>query len=95
MPRGFAISHVNLTHRNWTAVGQTNLPLYPIVDPHGLVTPLFDGWSLDFWIIGADDRKLLPSKLESVAQRLELDPQPTVQPVGRQAGHRSECLRCA
>ena len=21
MPRGFAISHVNLTHRNWTAVG--------------------------------------------------------------------------
>ena len=86
IPRGFAISHVNLTHRNWTAVGQTNLPLYPIVDPRGLVTPLFDGWSLDFWIIGADDRKLLPSKLERVAQRLELDPRPAVQTVGRQDG---------
>jgi len=86
MPRGFAISHVNLTHRNWTAVGQANLPLYPIVDSHGLVTPLLDGWSLDFWIVSANGRKLLPSKLETIDQRLELDPQPTVQTVGYQDG---------
>ncbi|MFO7715053.1 hypothetical protein, partial [Desulfosarcina sp.] len=37
--RGFAFSHVNLTHRNWTAVGHPDLPYYPIVDPRGLVTP--------------------------------------------------------
>lgn len=81
MPRGFAISHVNLTHRNWTAVGQANLPLYPIVDPRGLVTPLFDGWSLDFWMITKSGRKLLPSQLEYVDQRLKLYPQPTVETI--------------
>lgn len=86
MPRGFAISHVNLTHRNWTAVGQADLPLYPIVDPRGLVTPLFDGWSLDFWTVSDKRRKLLPSKLEHLDQRLELDPQPTVRTISRQDG---------
>jgi hypothetical protein len=86
MPRGFAISHVNLTHRNWTAVGQPNLPLYPIVDPRGLVTPLFDGWSLDFWIVTPNGRKLLPSKLKRIDQRLELDPRPTVKTAARLDG---------
>src|ERR1041384_4096792 len=52
IPRAFSFSHINLTHRNWTAVGLPDVPHYPIVDPRGLVTPLFDGWSLDFWIIG-------------------------------------------
>jgi hypothetical protein len=86
MPRGFAISHVNLTHRNWTAVGQTNLPLYPIVDPRGLVTPLYDGWSLDFWIVTANGRKLLPSRLECIDQCLKFDPQPTVRTTSRLDG---------
>ena len=86
MPRGFTFSHVNLTHRNWTAVGRPDLPLYPIVDPRGLVTPLHDGWSLDFWIISADDRKMLPSKLNTVDQQLELDPRPTVRTFSRQNG---------
>ncbi|MEZ4551603.1 MAG: hypothetical protein R2874_14310 [Desulfobacterales bacterium] len=55
IPRAFSFSHVNLTHRNWTAVGHPDLSVYPIVDPRGLVTPLYDGWSLDFWIIGDGD----------------------------------------
>jgi hypothetical protein len=84
MPRGFTFSHVNLTHRNWTAVGRPDLPLYPIVDPRGLVTPLNDCWSLDFWIISADGRKMLPSKLSTVDQQLELDPRPAVRTVSRQ-----------
>jgi hypothetical protein len=71
VPRGFSFSHINLTHRNWTAVGLPDLPFYPIVDPRGLVTPLYDGWSLDFWLIGTDGRWLVPAKLEHAEQRLE------------------------
>ena len=47
IPRAFSFSHVNLTHRNWTAIGLPELSIYPIVDPRGLVTPLQDGWSID------------------------------------------------
>ena len=76
IPRAFSFSHINLTHRNWTAVGHPDFPLYPIVDPRGLVTPLHDGWSLDFWVI-SDSGQLLPSKLEddAVRQRLHLEPE--------------------
>ena len=71
IPRAFSFTHVNLTHRNWTAVGHPQLPLYPIVDPRGLVTPLFDGWSIDLWLLSPTGERLLPSKLEQVQQRLE------------------------
>jgi hypothetical protein len=73
IPRGFAISHVNLTHRNWTAIGWPDCPELPIVDPRGLLTPLTDGWSLDGWIATDDGRWLLPSRSEVCAQRLELE----------------------
>jgi len=63
IPRAFSFSHINLTHRNWTAVGLPDVPFYPIVDPRGLVTPLFDGWSLDFWLVPATGDLLLPSRL--------------------------------
>jgi hypothetical protein len=63
IPRAFSFSHINLTHRNWTAVGLPDVPYYPIVDPRGLVTPLFDGWSLDFWLVPENGPLLLPSKL--------------------------------
>ncbi|HSP41408.1 MAG TPA: hypothetical protein VLO11_00930, partial [Luteolibacter sp.] len=80
VPRAFSFSHINLTHRNWTAVGEPSLPVYPIVDPRGLVTPLHDGWSLDFWIVSEDRRRLLPSKLDdsAVTQKLVMDPAPEV-----------------
>jgi hypothetical protein len=48
IPRGFSFSHVNITHRNWTALGHPSLSFYPIVDPRGLTTPLLDGP----WIFG-------------------------------------------
>jgi len=72
IPRAFSFSHVNLTHRNWTAVGWPDLPVYPLVDPRGLITPLYDGWSLDFWLLCEDGQRLLPSKLPVVDQRLDL-----------------------
>lgn len=78
VPRAFSFSHINLTHRNWTAVGRPGLAAYPIVDPRGLVTPLEDGWSLDFWVI-SQERRLLPSKLEDHAVRQQLILEPTLE----------------
>ncbi len=62
VPRAFSLTHVNLTHRNWTAIGLPDCAQMPLVDPRGLVTPLFDGWSLDTWVIPADGPPLLPSR---------------------------------
>ncbi|HWA87722.1 MAG TPA: hypothetical protein VG710_15945, partial [Opitutus sp.] len=72
IPRAFSFSHINLTHRNWTAVGLPDVPFYPIVDPRGLVTPLFDGWSLDFWFVPESGPVLWPSKLGDIEQELSL-----------------------
>lgn len=70
IPRAFSFSHINLTHRNWTAVGLPDVPYFPIVDPRGLVTPLFDGWSLDFWLLPESGSPLAPSKLAEFEQHL-------------------------
>jgi hypothetical protein len=73
IPRGFAFSHVNLTHRNWTAVGHPDQPYYPIVDPRGLVTPYLDSWSIDCWMLSNDGRMLVPSEADNAHQRLYLE----------------------
>jgi len=73
IPRAFSFSHINLTHRNWTAVGRPDVPYYPVVDPRGLVTPLFDGWSLDCWVVPAEGPPLFPSKLDLFDQELLFD----------------------
>lgn len=73
IPRAFSFSHINLTHRNWTAVGVPDVPYYPIVDPRGLLTPQFDGWSLDFWLVPADSPPVWPSKLDDYQQTLSFD----------------------
>lgn len=71
VPRAFAITHVNLTHRNWTAVGVPDLSELALVDPRGLLTPFADGWSLDCWIVDDDSGQLLPSRAPAAAQTLE------------------------
>ncbi len=78
IPRAFSITHVNLTHRNWTAVGRPDLACYPIVDPRGLVTPLFDGWSLDVWVLPHEGSPLIPSRCRDVRQELKYGPDPRV-----------------
>ncbi len=62
IPREFSITHVNLTHRNWTGCGLPDVDRIPIVDPRGLVTPFWAGWSLDAWVLAEDDRRLVPSR---------------------------------
>lgn len=87
VPRAFSITHINLTHRNWTAVGLPDCPALPIVDPRGLVTPFYDGWSLDGWVIAADGRSLVPARLTGgVEQRLEIDGRLAVTTATRQGG---------
>ena len=70
IPRAFSMSHINITHRNWTAVGLPGFIEMPLVDPRGMVTPHFDGWSIDFWIVGSDSPSLFPSKLPQVHQSM-------------------------
>lgn len=68
VPRAFSITHVNLTHRNWTAVGVPGIDALPIVDPRGLLTPHWDSWSLDAWVLDHEGRWLIPSELKQARQ---------------------------
>ena len=69
VPRGHLPVTTNLTARNWTAVGTPDSGHQAIVDPRGLVTPWFDGWSLDWWV-RSDDRWIFPSRASDVRQSL-------------------------
>jgi len=73
IPRAFSLTSINLTHRNWTALGIPDSNEFSIVGPRGLVTPCYDGWSLDAWIIPDEGRPLIPSRLASVSQKLIMD----------------------
>lgn len=73
IPRAFSVTHINLTHRNWTAVGVPGFMEAPVVDPRGLVMPFFDSWSIDAWVIAEDGRKVIPSRLAEAQQNYELD----------------------
>ncbi len=86
IPRAFSITHVNLTHRNWTAIGWPDCPELPIVDPRGLLTPRYDGWSLEGWIMTDDGRALLPSRAPGCEQRLDIGDGLTVVTASRAAG---------
>src|SRR5438045_1670020 len=84
VPRGHIPTLANLTNRNWTMVGNVGSPWEAIVDARGLVTPWFDGWSLDWWV-GADDRWHFPSREVTVRQRL-VDAAPVVETMMRVPG---------
>ena len=72
VPRAFSLTHINLTHRNWTAVGLPDCEELPIVDPRGLLTPFWDSWSITSWIITDDGQELLPAREKQAEQRLQL-----------------------
>ncbi len=69
VPRSHMGLSMNITHRNWTAVGSMECSTEPIVDPRGLVTPFKDGWSIDVWVI-TDDDIFFPSYSDEVTQEL-------------------------
>jgi len=68
IPRGFAITHINTVHRNWTAVGIPSSMFLPIVDPRGMLMPAYDSWSVDCWVLDAKKRNLLPSQMAYAEQ---------------------------
>ena len=72
IPRAFSITHINLTNRNWTAVGIPGIDALPIIDPRGLITPFWDSWSIDAWIVSEHREPLYPSKLEAVTQYMDM-----------------------
>jgi hypothetical protein len=72
IPRSFLITHINITHRNWTAVGLPDCDTYSIVDPRGLLTPFWDSWSLDAWIVRKDGQSLYPSQMQTSEQELDI-----------------------
>ena len=61
---------INITHRNWTAVGTPNGFYEAIVDPRGLVTPLPREWSVDTWLV-TSDQAFFPSRAASAEQSYE------------------------
>ncbi|MEX2963572.1 hypothetical protein [Microbulbifer sp. TYP-18] len=72
IPRAFSITHCNLSHRNWTAVGQPDCEEMPIVDPRGLLMPYYDGWSIDVWVVDDGGDRLIPAKAGDCCQKLEM-----------------------
>ncbi|WP_213995144.1 hypothetical protein [Arsukibacterium sp.] len=86
IPRAFSITHINLTHRNWTAIGYPDCPELPIVDPRGLLTPFLDSWSLDGWIMPEDGDCLLPSRLDECQQQLTVAGDVSITTTTRQQG---------
>ncbi len=70
IPRSFSLTQINLTHRNWTALGVPDGTEFPLVDPRGLLTPYYDGWSVDAWIIPEKGEPLIPSRSKSTVQKM-------------------------
>jgi len=70
IPRSFSLTQINLTHRNWTALGVPGSTEFPLVDPRGLVTPYYDSWSIDCWLIPEVGAPLIPSRACDVSQTI-------------------------
>lgn len=62
VPRAFSCSHSHPIHRNWTEVGMAGLPFSLHIDPRARTTPLFAGWSMDFWMVIEPGTRLRPRK---------------------------------
>lgn len=69
IPRSHLAVSVNVTHRNWTAIGNMNCDVEPIVDPCGSVVPFNDGWSLECWI-KYKNNLIIPAYCKDVKQKL-------------------------
>lgn len=78
IPRAFSLTHINLTQRNWTAVGLPDFPELPIIDARGMVTPWLDGWSVDGWVIADKLPPLIPSRAISASQEFLFEKSPSV-----------------
>ena len=69
LPRSHALSHINLTHRNWTILGALGNSHRAVVDPCGLVTPWLGGWSFDCWL-ATPNKLYLPARQDEIKQKI-------------------------
>lgn len=70
MGRGHHLFCINCTHRNWTGIGCIGSKEEALVDPRGLLTPSYDGWSIDCWIY-LNGNLIAPSCLKNILQYAE------------------------
>lgn len=77
IPRSHIGVSVNVTHRNWTAIGNMECDVEPIVDPCGSVVPFIDGWSIECWIKYKGEI-IIPAYCKNIKQKL-LDDFPVVE----------------
>jgi len=69
IPRSHLGLSVNVTNRNWTAIGNLNCDVEPIVDPRGSVMPFRNGWTLELWI-KHNGLLIIPAYVTNVKQNL-------------------------
>ena len=69
IPRGFQVPSINVSHRNWTALGNLYNEKEAIIDTRGLLTPRINSWSVDVFVVYHGEL-YAPSKLKSVKQRV-------------------------
>ena len=69
LPRSHSLSHINLTHRNWTILGALGNSHRAVVDPCGLITPWLGGWSLDYWL-ATQDKLHVPARQDEIKQKM-------------------------
>ncbi len=69
---GLPALSINVTHRNWTTLSFPGINEHAVVDPMGLITPLPNSWSVDFWVTH-NDTLISPSRLPNVSQSLVHD----------------------
>ena len=91
VPRGHLPVMTNMTGRNWTGVAPPHSSRKAIVDPRGLVTPWFDGWSLDWWV-GTGSRWHLPSRADEVRHGLVGATPVTETVIGVEGGEAAELV---
>src|SRR5690349_3669639 len=72
-PRAQSLLDINVTARNWTAIGQPGQVAEAIVDPRGLITSRYGGPSLDCWM-QAEGEPLLAAATQpasAIRQRMQ------------------------
>ncbi|HMK39003.1 MAG TPA: hypothetical protein VK569_06655, partial [Bacteroidota bacterium] len=69
IPRSHLGLSINITRRNWTAVGSPSCNVEPVVDPRGAVMPLRNRWTSECWLKSGGGVSF-PSRAGSVRQML-------------------------
>ena len=69
IPRSHLGLSINITRRNWTAVGNPECSAEPVVDPRGAVMPIRNRWASECWLKNGKN-VLFPSRAASVRQML-------------------------